>query len=127
MISSSLGHAWAYLPDLAEAIAELIDLGSPALSQVERVQFGGFWDADGRQMVAAIRRAADRPDLPLRAFPWWLMRLLAPLGGFPREVLEVKSFWRYPLSLDNSRLVALLGSEPRTPIDEAIRASLPPL
>ncbi|HLZ97708.1 MAG TPA: NAD(P)H-binding protein [Steroidobacteraceae bacterium] len=104
-----VGHAWAYLPDLAEAIAAPIDLGSPTLAPIERVQFGGFWDADGRQMVGAIRRATERPDLPLRAFPWWLMRLLAPLGGFPREVLEVKPFWRHPVQLDNSRLIALLG------------------
>ncbi|KAB0677244.1 NAD(P)H-binding protein [Aureimonas leprariae] len=119
-----VGHAWAYLPDLAEAMVRLLELPPGALAAAERVQFAGFWDADGSGMAAAIRRATGRPDLPVKAFPWWLMRLLAPLGGFPREVLEVQSFWRHPMRLDNARLVRLLGEEPGTPLDQAVATTL---
>ena len=62
--------------------------------------------------------------MPERAFPWWVMRLLAPFGEFPREVVEIEQFWRHPMRMDNRRLVALLGREPRTPLDQAIAATL---
>lgn len=119
-----VGHAWAYVPDLAEAMTRLIELDRGILQPAERMQFGGFWDPDGRSMIAAIRRVSRRPKLPVRPFPWWLMRLLAPFGGFPRELVEVEPFWRHPVRLDNRRLVELLGEEPHTPLDDAVAAAL---
>lgn len=117
-----LPHTWAYLPDLAEAIAGL--LAAPErLRRFERLQFEGHWDVDGAGMVAAIRRVIGAA-VPERAFPWWLMRLLAPFGGFPREAAEIGPYWRFPLRLDNHRLVTLLGNEPRTLIDDAVRTTL---
>lgn len=115
-------HAYAYLPDFAEAIARLMDLPE-RLRPFERLQFEGFWDADGRQMAAAVGRAVGR-DLPERAFPWWLMRLLSPFGGFAREAVEIEPYWRSPVRLDNRRLIELLGTEPRTPLDAAVRRTL---
>ena len=123
-VAPGIGHSWAYLPDLAEAIARLM-AREDLLAPFERVQFAGIWDADGTAMPAAIRRAVGRPDLPLRRFPWWIMRLLAPFGGFPREVAEIAPYWRHPMRLDNRRLVELLGEEPRTPIDAALQATHP--
>ena len=60
----------------------------------------------------------------MKSLPWWLLRLAAPFGGFPREALEVRPFWRHPLRLDDTRLVALLGEEPRTPLDVAVARAL---
>lgn len=117
-----VGHAWAYLPDLAETIARLLDMHDQ-LDRFERVQFEGFWDATGAGMTAAIRRVVGR-DLPERAFPWWLMRLGGPLGGFPREAIEIEGFWRNPVRLDNRRLVQLLGREPRTAATQAVATTL---
>lgn len=117
-----VGHAWAYLPDLAETIARLVDMHD-RLDRFERLQFEGFWDGTGAEMTAAIRRAVGR-DLTERAFPWWLMRLAAPFGGFPREAVEIEGFWRNPVRLDNRRLVRLLGREPRTPVDQAVATTL---
>ena len=116
------GHSWAYLPDLAETIVRLMD-AEEHLGAFERVQFEGYYDSDGTGMIDAVRHAVGR-DLPERRFPWWLMRLLAPLGGFPREVVEIEPYWRYPVRLDNRRLVALLGEEPRTPLDTAVAKTL---
>ncbi|BCK76812.1 nucleoside-diphosphate-sugar epimerase [Acetobacter aceti NBRC 14818] len=118
---TGIGHAWAYLPDLAETIAQLLELPPGAMATAERVQFCGFWDADGTHMITALRRMMGRPNLPVRHFPWWLMRLLSPFGGFPREVIEVKPYWHYPVRLDNSRLIRLLGTEPHTALDQAVR------
>lgn len=119
-----VGHAWAYLPDLAEAILCLLELPSDRLSPFERLQFPGYDDPDGGGMVAALRRVSGRPDLPERRFPWALMRALSPFGGFPREVLEVRPFWKHPVRLDGRRLTALIGALPRTALDEAVAASL---
>lgn len=115
-------HSYAYLPDLAEAFAQLLDEPS-RLSPHERLQFEGFWDADGRTMVETIRAVVGR-DVPERPFPWWLIRLTAPFGGFPREAVEIEPVWRHPMRLDNTRLVKLLGEEPRTPLALAVERSL---
>jgi hypothetical protein len=82
-----------------------------------------LWDADGTVMTAALARVTGR-HLRQFGFPWWLMRALAPFGGFPREAAEISPYWRNPVRLDNSGLVALLGEEPRTPLDTALSRTL---
>ena len=117
-----VGHSWAYLPDLAEAIARLVGMKAD-LRTFECLQFEGFWDADGDALPAAIRRVTGRPELPVTRFSWWAMRLLAPFGGLLREVAEIQPYWGNPMRFDNRRLVALLGAEPHTPIDDALKAT----
>jgi nucleoside-diphosphate-sugar epimerase len=117
-----IGHSWAYLPDLAEAFARLLAMPD-RLRRFECVQFRGIWDADGTLLPSVIRQIVGR-DVPGRAFPWWLMRLLSPFGGFPRAVREIEPYWRHPVRLDNRRLVELLGAEPHTPVETAIRDTL---
>jgi nucleoside-diphosphate-sugar epimerase len=121
-----VGHAWAYLPDVARAMCLLIERAD-RLPAFARFHFAGHWDADGTQMVAAIRRAvldaggAEPKRFPL---PWWALSLAAPLVPLLREMREMRYLWQQPVSLDNRRLVAELGAEPRTPLDEAVRATL---
>jgi nucleoside-diphosphate-sugar epimerase len=116
------GHSWAYLPDLAEAFARLMEVDEQ-LAPFERVQFAGYIDASGSGLTNAVRRAVGR-DLPESGFPWWLMQALAPFGGFPREAAEIAPYWRHPLRFDNRRLEALIGPEPRTSLDEAVLKAL---
>ena len=117
------GHAWAYLPDLAEAVARLADREG-TLADFDSFHFGGHWFGRGADFAEAIRRVAQDPDLPIRRFPWIFIYLGSPFATFFREVLEMRYLWRIPLRLDNSKLVALIGGEPHTPIDEALRATL---
>lgn len=117
-----VGHSWAYLPDLAEAFVLLLERPQ-ALRPFEALQFAGYWDPNGTLLPRVIRDVIGR-EVPERAFPWWLMRLLAPFGGFPRAVRDVEPYWRNPMRLDNSRLVTLLGSEPHTRIEAAISDTL---
>ena len=121
-LAPGVPHAYAYLPDLAETFAQLLDRPD-RLSPFECVQFEGLWDADGRTMLEAIRAALGR-DVPEKSFPWWLMRLAAPFGGFPREAVEIELVWRHPMRLDNTRLVEILGREPRTLLGVALERSL---
>ena len=118
----AIGHAWAYLPDLAETFATVLD-EEKRLGAFESFHFQGHY-LTGDEMAGAVRRAAAKPDLPVRSFPWWAMQLVSPFVVFCREVLEMRYLWRRPLRLDNSRLQAFLGAEPHTPLDEAVRQSL---
>ncbi|MCM5555195.1 SDR family oxidoreductase [Pleomorphomonas sp. NRK KF1] len=117
-----IGHQWAYLPDVAETMARLVE--HDGLADFESFHMDGHWDADGTKMTEAIRHALDDPFLPVKSMPWWLMRLASPFVPFLREVMEMRYLWQVPVRLDNARLVATLGAEPRTPLDKAIRATL---
>lgn len=121
-MASGIPHAYAYLPDLAAAFAGLLAIPE-RLRAHETVQFAGHWDATGTEMRDAVRRVVGR-DVPERVFPWWMMHLAAPFGGFPRQALEIEPVWKHPMRLDNRRLVDLLGVEPHTPLDEAIATTL---
>ena len=115
-----VGHAWAYLPDLAETVASLADRDAD-LAHEERVHFGGHY-LEGRAMAEAVQRALGGA-VPIRPFRWLPVYLGAPFVVFLREVIEMRYLWQVPLRLDNGKLAALLGQEPRTALDEAVLAS----
>ncbi len=118
-----MGHQWAYLPDVAETMVRLVERGD-ALPAFARFHMDGFWDRDGLQLGEAIRRVTGRPDLKTKRFAWGLLWLLQPFVPVFRELMEMRYLWKTPVRMDNGKLVALLGEEPRTPIDEAVRATL---
>ena len=117
------GHAWAYLPDLAETFARLLEREA-TLPAFALFHFAGQWTASGDEFIAALRRVTGRGDLPVRSFPWPFVYLAAPFVTLMREILEMRYLWNEPIRLDNSKLVAELGAEPHTPLDEALAASI---
>jgi nucleoside-diphosphate-sugar epimerase len=119
----NVGHAWAYLPDVAETIARLVDREDD-LKSFDVFHFGGHWFDRGLDLAEATRRAAGKPNAPIRHFPWIAVYALAPFVETFREMLEMRYLWKTPLRLDNRKLVAFLGKEPHTPIDEALRDTL---
>ena len=123
---SGVGHAWAFIPDLAETFARLVDI-SADLPAYTMVHFAGHYDATGRDLTDAVRRVIGRPDVPVKPFPWIILWLGAPFVRFMREALEMRWLWTNSLALDNTRLVGLLGGEPHTPLDDAVRAALLPV
>ncbi len=118
-----VGHAWAYLPDLAETMVRLLERGE-RLGPFETFHFGGHWFERGVEMAEAVRRAAGKPDLAIEGFPWWLAWLSSPFVEVMRELREMRYLWQTAVRLDNRKLVAFLGEEPHTPLDEALRESL---
>ncbi|MBX5160027.1 NAD(P)H-binding protein [Rhizobium sp. NZLR5] len=117
-----VGHQWAYLPDMAETIARLAERAD-RLPPFAVYHMEGFWDADGMQMAEAIKRVAGG-KAKIGGFPWWIVPLAAPFVAVMREIREMRYLWKVPLRMRNGKLVAELGKEPQTPIDEAVRASL---
>jgi nucleoside-diphosphate-sugar epimerase len=118
-----IGHQWAYLPDVAETIVRLLEKPE-ALATFAVFQMDGHWDADGTQMIDAIRTVVGNPRIKLRKVPWPLMRLLSPVVPLFREVAEMQYLWRIPVRMNNKRLTAALGKEPHTPLDVAVRNTL---
>ena len=118
-----VGHQWAYLPDVAETMVRLV-ARADELPAFARFHMEGFWDPDGRQLANSIRRVTGRAELPIKRFPWWALRLAQPFVPVFRELLEMRYLWQRELHMRNDRLVAFLGAEPRTPIDQAVRETL---
>ena len=118
-----VGHQWAYLPDVAETMVQLLERPD-ALDDFAVFHMEGHFDADGTQMIAAIRRQAGNPDTRVKALPWTLIRLLSPFVPLFGELTEMRYLWKVPLRMTNRRLVNTLGTEPHTPLDVAVRATL---
>jgi nucleoside-diphosphate-sugar epimerase len=117
-----LGHAWGYLPDLAETMARLLEQDA-RLADFEVFHFRGLWLARGADMAAAVCRADGISTRRIHAFPWWCVRLAAPFVEVCREMLEMRYLWNTPVELDNTKLRALIGAEPHTGLDEAVARS----
>jgi len=118
-----VGHAWAYLPDLAETIVQLL-AREAELASFEVFHFGGHWFERGVEIAEATRRAAGAPNARIWGFPWFAVYLLAPFLETFREMIEMRYLWNSALELDNSKLVRFLGQEPHTPLDQALRTTL---
>lgn len=119
----NVGHDWAYLPDLAETMVRLVER-SDELPAFADFHFRGHFFERGVEIAEAVRRVAGAPDLPIKRFPWIMVYAGAPFVTFFREVLEMRYLWTERLELDNRKLVAFLGEEPHTPLDEALRATM---
>ena len=118
-----VGHTWAYLPDLAETTVRLLEQES-RLQPFEVFNFAGHGLTRGIEMAQAIARVAGDSGMPIRRFPWLAVQAIAPFSETLRGLVEMRYLWRRPLTLDNSKLIAFLGAEPHTPLDEAVRETL---
>lgn len=112
-------HAWAYLPDVAETFVRLL---STDLDRFEMFQMQGQ-QANGHELIAALETAAGR-KLAVSRLPWLAIAAAAPFNESLREMREMRYLWDRPVLLDNARLVAKLGVEPRTPLSKALRTAL---
>jgi nucleoside-diphosphate-sugar epimerase len=116
-------HAWAYLPDVGETIARLMDRKAE-LGAFETFNFSGY-QLEAREMPAAIARVIGHPSLPVWPLPWFLIVALQPFVRLFREMAEMRYLWRESISLDGSKLKAFLGNGlPSTPLDTAVRDTL---
>jgi nucleoside-diphosphate-sugar epimerase len=116
-------HAWAYLPDVGETIARLMDRESE-LGPFEMFHFQGYQLAAG-EMAAAIRKAAGKPNLRAWPFPWPLVVALQPVVRLFHEMAEMRYLWSKSISLDGRKLRNFLGDAlPETPLGTAVRDTL---
>ncbi len=116
-----LPHAWAWLPDLAEVFvrvaARRAELPAHAV-----LHYAGL-TLTGAELMDAIEAAVGRP-LKRTPFAWWQWQLIAPVVPIVRAVLSMRYLWQRPHRLDDSRLRALIGPPPQTPLAEVVSGSL---
>jgi nucleoside-diphosphate-sugar epimerase len=117
-----VGHSWAYLPDLAETMVRLVERQA-TMSPYEVFNFRGHWFERGVEIAEQVCQLRGISDRTIKSFPWWAIKLGAPLVDVCREMLEMRYLWQVPIQLDNSKLRALIGAEPHTPIGTALGAT----
>ncbi|MBC7995302.1 MAG: NAD(P)H-binding protein [Rhizobacter sp.] len=114
-------HAWAYLPDLAQAFVRVADRHAE-LAGHHALHFAGH-AVTGAQLHEAMQTAMGR-DLKAADLPWGLIRVGALLVPMWRELLVMRYLWQRPHQLDDEGLRDLIGPLPQTPLHQAVRASL---
>ncbi len=123
-------HAWAYLPDLAQAfvaVAERSDAGP----SFETLHFAGH-AATGDEFIAALQQAAASLGLApakgwrVGGFPWPLIRAAGLVWPMGRALARMSYLWRQPHALDGTRLAARVGPGvlPERPLADALRQAL---
>lgn len=117
----NLAHAWAYLPDLAEAFVALAGK-SGELGKFEIFHFPGH-SITGEDMAAAIGRATGKPQ-KLRGLPWWAFRAGGLVVPMWREIAEMSYLWSEPHRIVSGRLEAAIGTVAHTSLDRAVARAL---
>jgi nucleoside-diphosphate-sugar epimerase len=118
-----LGHSWAYLPDVAETVAKLLE-ADDRLEPFAVFHFRGHWLERGVEMAETICRVAGLRTTRIFTFPWWALRIASPFVEVCREMLEMRYLWNVPAQLDNTKLRSVIGQEPHTPLEEAVKQAL---
>lgn len=124
--SPTAGHHWAYLPDVARTMVELLEKRE-TLPSFARYHLQGHWDFNNQQIALAIQRVVagtTGTQAKIRPLPWWLLNLMSPFVTTLREMREMRYLWRQSVQMDASLLAATLGREPHTRLDEAVEATL---
>jgi nucleoside-diphosphate-sugar epimerase len=121
----NLAHAWAYVPDLAQAFVAVAS--HAGLPQHTRLHFAGH-TLTGHDLLAALDAAALAVGLPgalqHRRMPWWPMRAAGLVMPMLRELSRMSYLWHVPHGLAGCALQQLAGPLPTTPVQAALRASL---
>ena len=114
---TDLPHAWAYLPDLGRAMAQVAHRRTD-LSMFESIGFPGhtFTGAELRDHAATL---LGRP-VRIRAFPWTMLRLMAIFSPMLREVVEMRYLWNRPHAIDGTKFRRLCPDFAATPLRDVL-------
>lgn len=110
---------WLYVHDLAQAM-ERVASQRHRLDSWTRLHFAGQ-QRTGQEWWQALGQVAEQHgwlehagDLQPGVVPWNWWKPVGWLSPRIRALSEMEYVWRTPHRLDNSRLLALIGTEPRT-------------
>ncbi len=111
-------HAWAYLPDLAEAAAQLANR-LDALPPFTEVTFEGF-TLSGAEMADALTGALGR-QVVARRMNWLPIQIARPFWAEAKHLLEMRYLWQRPHRLDGAALARIVPDLAATPMEDALR------
>lgn len=120
---------WAYLPDLARTLVRVAQ-ERHRLAPFECLHFAGHHVSAQPWLHSFTAIAAEQGWLPatgaLRVgqLPWPLLRVAGLVAPTFAALAAMRYLWTTPHRLDNTRLRALIGDEPQTPFDQAVRHAL---
>ncbi|HTH08833.1 MAG TPA: NAD-dependent epimerase/dehydratase family protein [Acidovorax sp.] len=124
-----VGTPWAYLPDLARAFVRVAQ-ERERLAPFECLHFAGHHVSAQQWLHSFAAIAAEQGWLPgsgaLRVgrLPWPLLRAVGLAVPTVAALAAMRYLWSTPHRLDNTRLRAVIGEEPHTPFDQAVRQAL---
>ena len=124
-----LPHAWAYLPDLAQAFVRAAQARA-SLQPFETLHFAGHTvtGADWRDALTDI--AWDTGWLPAGgklkqgSMPWPLLRALGLVLPTFEALAEMRYLWQRPHRLVDARMQQVLGPQRQTAFADAVRIAL---
>ncbi|MBK6851132.1 MAG: NmrA family NAD(P)-binding protein [Burkholderiales bacterium] len=127
MSSQDVPTAWAWLPDLAQVFVQVAErrevMAGAEQPRHQVLHYAGHTLTDSDFKSALERVLGTR--LRIAHFPWWMLRLLAPVAPMFAALVEMRYLSERPHRLDDTRLQALLGHvAPLTPIDACLHAAL---
>lgn len=114
-------HAWAYLPDMAQAMAALAARRGD-FAAFEEFGFPGY-ALSGRTLIDAMERVLGR-SLTVKGMPWPLVRMAGLVVPTMREIAEMSYLWSTPHAIDGTKLSGVLPDLAATPLDAALADAL---
>jgi nucleoside-diphosphate-sugar epimerase len=114
-------HAWAYLPDMARAMADLAEIRTE-LPRFATFGFEGY-SLTGAELKAAVALSVAHP-LKLKSTPWGILGLIGVFSPVLREVIEMRYLWDTPHRIDGTALQAALPHFKLTPLAVAMSDAL---
>ncbi|WP_299900247.1 epimerase [uncultured Ruegeria sp.] len=116
-------HAWAFLPDLARAAVALAEIRED-LPRFCDVPFDGF-TLTGVQIAQTLSQVTGR-TVSVQRMKWWPLQVARPFWRLAPCLIEMRYLWRVPHQLDGGYMRELLGSFPKSNLEDALRSAIPP-
>jgi nucleoside-diphosphate-sugar epimerase len=116
-------HQWAYVPDLARATVDLLDMRR-MLRRYELVNFEGFVVPKQIDFYRLVARVAGHAKLDISKTSWAMLRMVGMFNPVVRELFELRYLWDESLILDGSKLKQLLPEFETSSLEDAVRATV---
>jgi len=100
LIPPDTPHAFAYVPDIARAIATLLDASDDAFGQAWHVPCAPLRTP---RQILAVGAAAIGRKLRIRSLPLWLLPAAGFVSPFLREVAEMRFTFDRPYDVDSRK------------------------
>ena len=114
-------HAWAYLPDAANAMVGLAEIRS-TLPKFDTFGFKGY-SLTVNQLIEAVEKTAGR-KLKRGSMPWFMIPFLGLFSPTIKEIYEMRYLWNLPHSVDDTKLRAALPLMDGTPLADCLKEVL---
>ncbi|MBL0926982.1 MAG: NAD(P)H-binding protein [Phycisphaerales bacterium] len=125
----SAGHEWAFVPDVARAAADLLELATSEVSRnlfkpFEVFHFPGHWWPSQSEFGRAVWTASGHTGEGwVKTTPWWLIRAMGMFDPMLRELTELRYLWDAPLRLEGGKLRRFLPGFSPTDPERALAAT----